>query len=1194
MRAKNANGNSPWQTSDALNSPTLATGGIYVNTVNLNIFNYYGSWYYQADVGPHSTCTGPAPNIHPTLTGLADGGTYTYTAYDHATCDGDALTPPVTFTTLPPVQWLSVSNVADTTATLNIHDQYPYDKWWYARLGVPNSFNCVEVSGSSANLTGLSANTLYDYAAYTNPFCYKAHILDRTYFSTTDAGTGNLTSGVDDGCAFGKPVGATLQSCAVTFTTGTNAAGGFFLDAVTVRLGYEIGWTNGLSVALHSADAAGKPAAQALATMTATPPKWGGYYTFSCSGSGACDLANDTKYFIVLSAPKSLYSYYRHWQTRNSALEYRWPPSSGWAIGNGGMARTGGGDWTALGSGQTPCSTSPPKKSAPACAPSRSPPAARPCKSADTPPPGTSRAMSAPTAVPAPASQPTPTGAPPPACRRGTYHIYTAYSDSACTAPIASVAFTTVATSLAASDVRDDTATLTLAGHSGNWHYQANTAPHTSCSTAQTGSSVNLSGLSPITSYTYSAYSDSNCANLIATAGAFTTGGVAVSNLGQSADTHSCNLGNASGSNKNCAVEFSTGDSAAGYTLRSATAKFASKAGSPSNFSVQIYDKSGGGPGSAVSNATFSGGTPDTIGEYSYACSDAGCALNPNTDYFLVMSATATNTGFYSWRLTNSSAETQTPNGNGWSIGDVNWIYVVSTSDWSSDSGKSPYLKLAATVNMGLGVSNKKATTATLGIGGYSGQWWYDADKSPYTSCHSAGSASSVDLDHLTAGTEYTFTAYKASGCDIADEIASETFTTVEVTTSVTATSATITVTNHGGSWYYKEFVPSASCSSEQTGTSVTLTGLTPGTHYSYIVTSDSGCTNSLTAISISFTTGGVSVSNLGISSISACTVGVLTEDRYQCANAFTTGSAANGYKLNSVTAEFLGGAGSPTGFTVGLHAESNGKPAATALATLSGNDPSTSTGSTRTYACSGSGCSLLKDTDYFVVMMATNASGSYFHRWRKVVSNVESKVPDTNGWSIADGLREGTNWDGTESSSTVMKVAATVNPILTATVDSNSLVSLTLTNGPSDWWFKIDGGCTAVSDNRYPASGGMQGYTGGPHTVRAYSDSSCSAEIATTTFTVTASLTASAISGTGATLTVGGHSGAWSYQGISGTEASSSCADVSAGTTTATLSSLTADKLHGVQRRQLHDGDCYRVLLHYRLRRGELGGGSG
>ena len=57
--------------------------------------------------------------------------------------------------------------------------------------------------------------------------------------------------------------------------------------------------------------------------------------------------------------------------------------------------------------------------------------------------------------------------------------------------------------------------------------------------------------------------------------------------------------------------------------------------------------------------------------------------------------------------------------------------------------------------------------------------------------------------------------------------------------------------------------------------------------------------------------------------------------------------------------------------------------------------------------------------------------------------------------------------------------------------------------------------------------------------------------------------LTASGISGTGATLTIGGHTGDWFYKGISGTEASSNCQDVY-NSTTDTLSSLTADKLYG------------------------------
>ena len=803
VRAKNANGSSPWQTSDALNSPTMATGGIYVNTVHLNIFNYYGSWYYQADVGPHSSCTGPAANIHPTLTGLADGTTYT--AYDHPTCDGDPLTPGVTFTTLSPVQWLSVSNVADNTATLNMDGQYPYQKWWYARLGVPNSFNCVAVSGSSANLTGLNDNTRYEYAAYTNPFCYKAHILDRTHFSTTDAGTGNLTSDVDDGCAFGKPVGATLQSCAVAFTTGTNADGGFFLDTVTARLGYEIGWANGLSVALHSADAAGKPAAQALATMTDTPPKWGGYYTFSCSGSGACDLANDTTYFIVISAPKSLYSYYRHWHTRNSASEYRWPPSSAWAIGNGGMVQAAGGNWTPISSGQTPVlhiaasETSAGLRAFLVTASSASlqisgHTAAWYFQSNTGPHSSTC------TSQPANSSRRTATGLSP-----GTYYIYTAYSDSGCTLPIASVAFTTVAAALTASNVRDDTATLTLAGHSGNWHYRANRAPHASCSTAQNGTTASLTGLSPATSYTYSAYSDGNCANLIATAAAFTT------------------------------------------------------------------------------------------------------------------RATAT-----------------------------------------------------------LTVSNKKAATATLTAGSYSGKWWYKADKSPYTGCHSAGNASSVNLDHLTPGTECAFTAYDASGCNSADEIASETFTTLGLSSSnVTATGATLTIAGHSGNWYYQaDEYPHTACSAAQTGTTANLTGLIPGTQYTYAAYSDSTCTDAnKIATATAFTTVGVSVSDLGETArVGGCVVGSEYNNKTY-GQGFITGSSSNGFTLHSVTANFSNKVGIPGNIIVKLRSSSR---AAINTATFTGNNPDTA--GEYTYDCSGSGCQLSGGQTYYISMTTADTSGQKYH----------------------------------------------------------------------------------------------------------------------------------------------------------------------------------------------------------------------
>ena len=343
---------------------------------------------------------------------------------------------------------------------------------------------------------------------------------------------GNLTSEVDGACSFGKPVGATLQSCAVAFTTGTNDAGGWFLDAVTVRLGYEIGWTNGLSVALHSADANGKPAAQALAAITATPPKWGDEYTFSCSGSGACDLANNTTYFIVLSAPKAPTA-----TTANGRRATR-PWNTAGPRPAAGPSATAGWSKPATATGRQsparlPSSISPPARPAPACAlpDNRQQRVAASQRTAwyfqsNVGPHSATCTRNS--------NRRTADGLSP-----GTYYIYTAYSDSGCTLPIASVAFTTVATALSASDVRDDTATLTLAGHSGNWHYQANRAPHTATADG------NHRQPGPVAHHVVHllGVQRQQLHNLIATAAAFTTRATATLSVSQESDNRHADRG---------------------------------------------------------------------------------------------------------------------------------------------------------------------------------------------------------------------------------------------------------------------------------------------------------------------------------------------------------------------------------------------------------------------------------------------------------------------------------------------------------------------------------------------------------------------------------------------------------------------------------------------------------------------------
>ena len=113
----------------------------------------------------------------------------------------------------------------------------------------------------------------------------------------------------------------------------------------------------------------------------------------------------------------------------------------------------------------------------------------------------------------------------------GTTYNYKAYSDGSCASEIAAAwPFTTAAPALTAS-YGDTELTLALsgwvagtgAGKDGNWRYKADSGPHAACSAAQTAAAVHLSGLTAGTAYTYTAYSDGNCANVIDAAPAFTT-----------------------------------------------------------------------------------------------------------------------------------------------------------------------------------------------------------------------------------------------------------------------------------------------------------------------------------------------------------------------------------------------------------------------------------------------------------------------------------------------------------------------------------------------------------------------------------------------------------------------------------------------------------------------------------------------
>ena len=265
---------------------------------------------------------------------------------------------------------------------------------------------------------------------------------------------------------------------------------------------------------------------------------------------------------------------------------------------------------------------------------------------------------------------------------------------------------------LTASSVEDTTATLNLAGHSGAW-YVKKTAPTPAgdCASAGSGATHDLTGLTASTAHTFSAYSDAACANAIA-ATTFTTNAFVpyVSNLSETSD----NIGIAVSTASDVATGFTTGTSGGGYALQSVTIKFHDTTADPEHdLTVAIHAASAGNPASTATY-TLDGDDPTSAGEYSYTCS-GDCSLAAGTTYFLVLSGTGGTGKVYHWDTTASPNQTNTPNNFGWSIADATKRYYNNA--WHDDSGWTGLLKVSATVNPALGVSNISSTGATLTVG---------------------------------------------------------------------------------------------------------------------------------------------------------------------------------------------------------------------------------------------------------------------------------------------------------------------------------------------------------------------------------------------------------------------------------------------------------------------------------------------
>ena len=233
------------------------------------------------------------------------------------------------------------------------------------------------------------------------------------------------------------------------------------------------------------------------------------------------------------------------------------------------------------------------------------------------------------------------------------------------------------------------TATLTVVNHSGNWYYQADTSPDNTCQGPVSGSSKGLTGLSPHTSYSYSAYSASGCASadLLATATPFTTLFSSVSNL---TSTKHATFESGVHGTYSSGVAFTTGANVGGYLLKSVTVPLKNTGGT-NGIIFELRAMQGTEQYSSTSEpsdtalATLSTATP-TAGTYTdttVTCSGSSCSLSPNTTYF-VTARTSDAHPAYSWAVSTSETETAQPSDNGWSVGFGH--YQSGRNPWGSYS----------------------------------------------------------------------------------------------------------------------------------------------------------------------------------------------------------------------------------------------------------------------------------------------------------------------------------------------------------------------------------------------------------------------------------------------------------------------------------------------------------------------------